>query len=111
MQMDYGAARNTGVVAALLSVERGGHEHPGTHHSWICHLNANLCGTQSGIKDFTDVADPAMQDAVRVCIKLHVGDVTNPYRRQVIFVYVAEHPNARKISDGEQGLLVICANS
>ena len=56
--------RNCGLVA-LLPIERGSYKHPRPHHSGIRHLDADLCGTQIGIKDLADIADPAMKGAGR----------------------------------------------
>ena len=101
VKVQHGCGRDGCVDVLLRAEEGGGGEHAEPQHAGILHFQANLGGAQVGIKDGPDIANPSLQNLVRIGVHAHVRKFAQAHKRQIVLVDVAQNPDVGKVGDGE----------
>ena len=74
---------------------------PSRNSARILNFQPDLRGAKVGIEDRADIADPALQNQVRVSIQMNVRVFTEADKRKIVFIHVAQHPDVREIGNRE----------
>ena len=99
--MENRRGRHSGYRLFLFALECGCNKHSHLHHSWIRDHDTDLAGADTGIEDWKNIVDPALEYAAWISIESDLRRVAGLNVGQIIFVYVTDDSHGREIGDGE----------
>ena len=77
-------------------MERGGDEHAQAQHARIVHFQPDFRRANIGIENRADVADPALQNPVRIGVQMDVGELAQRTYGQIVLIDIAEDPDVER---------------
>ena len=102
MQVQNRGGRHGRALFHGLAVERRGDEHAEPHQAGILHFQPDLGGANVGIDDRQNVADPPLQNAVRISDQMDVGIFADMHLRHVVLPHIADNPDVRQVGNRER---------